>query len=348
MGLSHSYLSSPAEWSAMNDLRIDASIRSIVDDPAKNAQRAEDLGFDGVWTSETAHDSFLPHPLMAEHTSDLQMGTRIALAFTRSPMVLAYKAWDLARYSDGRFVLGLGTQVKGHNERRFSVDFEWESPGPRLREVVESIQHIFEVFQSEEQKPLDYHGEFFDFSLMTETFDPGPIDNPDVPIYIAGVNEYNIQLAGELCDGLCMHSFNTPKYTEEVIAPLVAEGAERGDRSLDDVALSASPFVITGETEEERQAQKQEVKERIAFYGSTRTYHDVLELHGWKDVGMELHELSKDGKWQEMGELITEDMLDAFAIRADPEDLLDETRDIYGDVADRVVLPLDHGAAYMD
>lgn len=178
-------------------------------------------------------------------------------------MALAYTAWDLARFSDGRFVLGLGTQVKGHNERRFSVD--WDAPGPRLREVLESLRHIFDVFQGETR--LDYEGEHYAFSLMTETFDPGPIDH-EVPIYIAGVNEYNIRLAGELCDGLAMHPFNTPAYTEDVIAPTVKEGADRSDRSREEVALSASPFVITGEKSEECKRSRAEVRQRIAFYGS--------------------------------------------------------------------------------
>ena len=321
-------------------MKIDANLHGLPHDVVDLAEAAEEMGFDGIWSHETAHDAFLPHPLVAEHTTDLQMGTRIALAFTRSPMALAYQAWDLADYSDGRFVLGLGTQVKGHNERRFSVDFEWESPGRRLREVVESIRHIFDVFQGDAER-LDYQGEFFQFSLMTETFDPGPIDHPDVPIYIAGVNEYNIRLAGELCDGLCLHAFNTPKYTEEVILPLVEEGAERGGRSLDDVVLSASPFTITGRTDEEMERRREEVRRRVAFYGSTRTYHDVLALHGWEDVGMELHELSTDNEWAAMSDLVTEEMLDAFAVEAPIDGIADAVRDAYGGLADRTGLSVD-------
>ncbi|WP_408959746.1 TIGR03617 family F420-dependent LLM class oxidoreductase [Natrinema sp. 74] len=327
----------------MSDLRIDAMVPGLSTDSGDAAARAEELGFDGVWTPEMDNDAFLPHPLIADRTDEIQQGTRIALSFTRSPMALAYTAWDLARYSDGRFVLGLGTQVKGHNERRFSVD--WESPGPRLREVVESLRHIFDVFQGEDD--LDYEGEHYSFSLMTDNFNPGPIDHPDVPIYIAGVNEYNIRLAGELCDGLDMHVFNTPGYTDEVIAPTVAEGADRGDRSLEDVSLSASPFVVTGETEAERERSRAEVKRRIAFYGSTRTYHDVLDHHGWRSVGEELHELSKEQRWDEMTDLITDEMVATFAIEAPPEALLAEAEDVYGGIADRVVLPLDHGEAFL-
>lgn len=328
----------------MSDLQIDAMLPSLSAGAIEAARRAENLGFDTVWTHETSHDAFLPIPVAAEHTDRVGLGTRIALAFTRSPMVLAYLSWDLARYSDGRFVLGLGTQVKGHNERRFSVD--WTAPGPRLREVVESLRHIWDVFQGRRER-LDYEGEHYSFSLMTEFFDPGPIDHPDIPIYIAGVNEYNIRLAGELCDGLAMHSFNTPSYTEDVITPLVTEGASRGDRSIDDVNLSASPMVVTGSTEADMDAQREYVRERIAFYGSTRTYLDVLEHHGWGDVGRELHELSVAQRWDDMPDLVTDEMVSTFAIEAPPEDLLDEARAVYGGVVDQIVLPLEHGEAFL-
>lgn len=182
---------------------------------------------------------------------------------------------------------------------------------------------------------------------MTDFFDPGPIADPEIPIYVAGVNEYNIQMAGEVADGLCMHGFNTPEYTEEVIAPLVERGAERGGRSLDEITLSASPFVITGATDEEMAKRRREIEEQIAFYGSTRTYHDVLELHGWKEVGSELHELSKRDEWAEMRELVTDEMVDAFAIEASVDELADEIRDKYSGVADRIMVDFD-GARYWE
>lgn len=330
----------------MTELRIDAHVPEVSDETIDAATTAEDFGFDAVWTAETAHDPFLPHPLIAEHTDEIDMGTQIATSFTRSPMVLAYTSWDIQRYSDGRFILGLGTQVKGHNERRFSVDFEWEQPGPRLREEVRAIKHIFDVFQGDEED-LDFDGEFYQFSLMTDTFRPEPIESDAPPIYVAGVNEYNIRTAGAVADGLCMHPFNTPKYTDEVIAPLVEDAASEAGRSLNDVDLVAGPFVITGTTDEEWERTKAEAKQRIAFYGSTRTYHDVFENHGFDDIGMELHELSKEGEWQEMAALIDDDVLDAFAIRADPEDLVDAVEEKYGGIADRVSLPLEFGEHFM-
>ena len=331
----------------MNDLKVDTRVEGLSTESAELAAKAEEFGFNGVFTPELDVDPFLPLPLVAERTDSIQLGTRIATSFTRSPMVLAYMAWDIQRFSEGRMVLGLGTQVKGHNERRFSVDFEWDSPGPRLREEVLALRHIFDVFQGNEDE-LDFDGEFYQFSLMTEEFNPGPLDVGRPAVWVAGVNEYNIKMAGEVSDGLCMHAFNTPKYTDEVIAPLIEEGAAIGDRDPDDVTLSASPFLITGETAADRERKRREVKKRIAFYGSTRTYHDVLELHGWKDVGVELHELSKDGEWEAMTELVTDEMVDAFAIEAPPLELADEILEKYGGVADRVQLGFDGSDYWKD
>jgi probable F420-dependent oxidoreductase len=328
----------------MSELKLDVSVYGSLDessllseDIAARARTAEEMGVDGVWSSETDNNGLLALPLAAEHTDEVEIGSRIVTSFTRSPMVLAYSAWDLAQYSDGRFTLGLGTQVKGHNERRFSV--EWSSPGPRLREVVESLQHIWRVFQGEEDQ-IDYQGEHYSFSLMTKFFDPGPIDHPDIPIHVAGLNEYNVRLAGELCDGLAIHSFNTPSYAEEVITPRIEEGAKRGNRSPDEVEIAARPFTITGETEEEMERRRREARRRIAFYGSTRTYHEVLNHHGWKDVGERLHELSKDNDWDQMTDLVTDEMVEAFAVEAPVEDLADEVTRKYGEVADRVMLSI--------
>ena len=330
----------------MSDIKVDTAVQGLSTESAELAATAEAFGFDGVFTPELDTDPFLPLSLVADRTDDIEIGTRIATSFTRSPMVLAYMAWDLQRFSDGRMVLGLGTQVKGHNERRFSVDFEWERPGPRFREEVLALRHIFDVFETDED--LEFDGEFYQFSLMTEEFNPGPLDVGPPKIWVAGVNEYNIKMAGEVSDALCMHAFNTPKYTDEVIAPLIEEGAEVGDRDPDEVELSASPFLITGETDDERERMREQVKRRIAFYGSTRTYHDVLDIHGWKDVGMELHELSKDGEWDEMADRITDEMVAAFAVEAPPERLADEILESYGGVADRVQLGFDGNEYWKD
>lgn len=328
----------------MSGPHIDTLVPPLSTETARVATETERLGFDGVWSMENSNDGYLPHVLTAEHTSDITLGTRIALSFTRSPMVTAQLAWDLARYSNGRFVLGLGTQVKGHNERRFSID--WDAPGPRLREVIESIRHIWDVFQGEEDG-LSYDGDHYSFSLMTERFNPGPIEDPDVPIYIGGFNEYNLQLAGELADGLSVHPFSSRRYVTDVIADHLETGASRSDREPDDVSILASPLVITGETETERDEARERVRRRVAFYGSTRTYHDALDVHDWKDVGDELHELSKEKRWDDMTELITDEMLATFAIEAPPDGLVDAATEMYDGAADRVVLPFEFADAYM-
>lgn len=323
----------------MGELKFDARVPGLPDGVVEPAKTAEEHGFDGVWSTETSHNAFLPHPLMAEHTDDVELGTSIALAFTRSPMDLAYIAWDLAAYSGGRFILGLGTQVKGHNVRRFSVDFDWESPGQRLREVIESLRHIWRVWQREDPT-LDYEGEYFQFSLMTDYVDPGPIDSPNIPIHIAGFNQYNLRLAGELCEGLQMHPLTTPKYTEDVIIPHVKEGVERGNRSFDDVELAATPLTITGETEEELAQDREATRKKLSFLGSTRTYHDVFEYYGWEEVGPELHEHSIEGRFDEMPDLISDEMLYTFAVEAEVDGLADAIRDEYGDIVDRTNMPI--------
>ena len=324
----------------MEGLKIDTIVPKLSDDSVETAQVAESAGFDHVWVSETGNNPFLPMPLITDYTDDLTFGTRITMAFTRSPMNLAQTAWDLARYSDGRFILGLGTQVKGHIERRYSM--EWYSPGPRLREIIQSLQHIWEVFQGEREE-LDYQGEYYSFSLMTEEFHPGPIDNPDIPIYVGGVNEFNIRLAGEYCDGLAMHSFNTPSYISDVIEPIVIDGLKRGNRPRDEIELSANPLIISGETREGIQEERERVRRRIAYYGSTRTYHDVLEHHGWEEIGPVLHDMSEDKRWDEMAELVTDEMIDTFAVEARYENLLDEVHRTYSGVCDRVMLSAEAG-----
>lgn len=330
----------------MADLKIDTQVHGLDHDVGETARLAEEIGFDAVWNPEVDFDSFLPLPVIAEHTEVITFGPRIATAFTRSPMLLAYKAWDLQRYSEGRFVLGLGTQVKAHNERRFSVPFEWDAPGPRLREVVEAVRHIWEVFQHEDET-LSFEGDFYQFSLLPDDFNPGPIENHHIPIHLAGVNEYNLQLAGEIGDGLVLHGFNTPTYTEEVVLPLLARGAERAGRDPREVTVAASPFVVTGRTDEEMRANRTAVKQKIAFYGSTPTYRDVLEVHGWGNVGEELTKLSREDNWADMPDLITPEILDAFAVQAPVDKLAREIEQMYSGIADRVMVDFE-GNAYWD
>jgi probable F420-dependent oxidoreductase len=243
------------------------STRNLRDVPAA-AKAAEDAGFDAIWTAEAGNDGFLPLALIAEHTRRIKMGPSVAIAFPRSPMAMAYTAWDLAGMSEGRFILGLGTQVKGHNERRFSV--KWEAPVPRLREYVLSLRAIFKCW-AEGGTRLKFEGKYYNFSLMTPFFTPPKHDHPDIPIWIAGVNEYILRLAGELCDGLHAHPFNSPKYLREFVLPHVEQGLKKAGRSRKDFQIGTTAFVIVGRNQDEIERAKAGVRQQIAFYASTRT-----------------------------------------------------------------------------
>ena len=276
------------------------------------ARKTEELGYDGLTTPEAGHDPFLPLALVAEHTSRVKLGTNVAIAFPRSPMVTAQIAWDLQQLSQGRFRLGLGTQVKGHNERRYAAPWT-AAPGPRMRDYVLCLKAMFETFQNE-KKPSYFTGDHYQFTMMSPFFNPGPIEYPHPPIYIAAVNKYMARLSGELCDGLRLHPIATFRFTKEVVLPAIEEGTKRAGRRLSDIDVIGAPFLALAEDETGVEAAKQALKQHIAFYASTRTYHTVLEFHGWLDVGLELHKLSREGKWTQMPSLISDEMLQEWAI----------------------------------
>ena len=305
---------------------------------ASYARQLEEIGYDSIITPEAGHDPFLPLMIVAEHTQRVKFGTGVAIAFPRSPFVVAQIAWDLQRYSGGRFILGLGTQVKGHNERRYSTP--WPSPpGPRLREYILCLKAIFKTFQTGARP--DFAGKHYQFSLISPFFNPGPNQNGRVPIYISAVNKYNCRLVGELCDGIRMHGFNTPKYTKEVILPSIEEGAKKAGRKLTDIDIVGGGFIVTGKNQEEIEKAKAPVKQQIAFYGSTRAYFPVLELHGWGEVGQRLFRLSMEGRWAEMADEITDEMLDEFAIVCTYDELAPRLKQRYFGV----VSTLDFGFA---
>jgi probable F420-dependent oxidoreductase len=279
---------------------------------ARNAADLEELGFDNLCMPEAGHDPFLPLAIAAEHTQRVQLATNVAIAFPRSPMVTAQLAWDLQNLSRGRFSLGLGTQVKGHNERRYSTP--WTSaPGPRMRDYFGCLKAIFASFQNP-AKPTYFEGEHYRFTLLPPFFNPGPSEWPQVPLYTAAVNPYMARLAGELCDGLRLHPVATFRYTREVLAPAIAEGAARSGRDLAGFDLIGEPFTALGRNEAEVAQAREDVRKQIAFYASTRSYHPVLAHHGWEDVGLELHRLSIAGEWAKMPALITDAMLDEWVL----------------------------------
>jgi len=282
-----------------------------LEDIPKMTQVAQELGFDGIWTSETAHDAFFPLILAAEHSKDMSLGTSIAVAFPRSPAILAYMAWDLARFSKGRFILGLGTQVKGHNVRRFSVP--WESPMKKLREIILSMRAFWDCWQNGTK--LKFDGEFYQFSLMTPFFNPGPHDYPDIPIYIAAVNPLMCQLAGELCEGVHVHPFHTAKYLQEVVWPNVNKGMEKTGRKREDITLSSTVFVVPTDDQEKMPGYEFTTRQQISFYASTPAYRIVFQTHGWGDIAEQLSKHAAAGEWDKMPNLITDEILDTLAIR---------------------------------
>ncbi|HEY5163583.1 MAG TPA: TIGR03617 family F420-dependent LLM class oxidoreductase [Terriglobales bacterium] len=298
------------------------------------ARAAEEAGYAGLWSFETQHEAFLPLAVAATVTSRITLGTSIAVAFPRSPMITAHTAWDLAQASDGRFILGLGSQVKAHNERRFSVKFE--SPAPKLREYVLALRAIWECWQN--GTPLKFEGEFYKFTLMTPFFSPGPIAHPKIPVFIAGVNHLMCRVAGEVCDGLHVHPFHSPKYIREYVLPAVAEGLKTSGRTRDAFTLASSCFVIVGDTDSERAQMAEEVRQQISFYASTRTYEPVLAAHGWEALTAELHRKSLQGDWKGMTALVTDEMLDTFAVSGSWEDIGAKLRARYEGLLNRVAL----------
>jgi probable F420-dependent oxidoreductase len=275
------------------------------------------------------HDPFLPGPLISEHTRTLGFGTAVAIAFARSPANLAYTAWDLAQTSQGRFILGLGTQVKAHIERRYGMTWP-ESVVGRLREQIEAIRAFWNTWQN--NVPLNYRGQYYKLSLMSPFFNPGPIQHPDIPIYIAGVNTGLARLAGEVAQGFHAHPFHTARYLREVILPAVIQGVANAGRNQADVKISTSAFIVTSPEEEGF------VRSQIAFYASTPSYRPVMQLHGWEETAHQLSGLAARAAWAEMPALITDHMLGEFALIATPANLPDALHTRYQGLVDRIGL----------
>jgi probable F420-dependent oxidoreductase len=296
------------------------------------AREAEERGYDGVWTAETSHDPFLPLLLAAQQTKRVELGTGIAVAFARNPMTTAVTANDLQLYSEGRFILGLGSQIKPHITKRFSM--EWSHPAARMREFVLAMRAIWDSWNNGSK--LDFRGDFYTHTLMTPFFNPGP--NPFGPpkVFLAGVGGRMTEVAGETCDGFLSHGFTTERYLREVSIPALERGLAKSGRSLDDFEISLAAFVVTGTNEDEMAASTQGTKQQIAFYGSTPAYRPVLELHGWGELQDDLNRLSKEGKWAEMAGLIDDDILDTFAVVGEPEAIAPGLHARFGDVIDRL------------
>lgn len=284
---------------------------------AEAAARIERIGFDAIWTVEAGHDPFLPLAQIAQATQRIALGTNIAVAFARSPMSMAQVAWDLQRASAGRFGLGLGTQVRAHVERRYSMPFE--HPAARLADYVRCLRAIWRNFQTGERP--DYRGPFYQFTLMNPAFHPGPIAHPEIPVYLAGVNPRMCRAAGEVADGFHVHPMHSVGYLREVVLPALDEGARAGGRHASDLELFSPVFVVTGETQAEMDAAESRVRGQISFYGSTPSYRTLLSFHGYEDVGRQLSASARRGDWNEMAKLVPDALLEEIAIVAKPSDL---------------------------
>jgi probable F420-dependent oxidoreductase len=319
-------------------MKLDAALPPVgLKDVPAIAKATEEVGFDALWTQETQHDPFLPCALITEHTTRLHVGTAIAVSFARSPANIAYTAWDLAAQSNGRFILGLGTQVKAHIERRFGQQWP-ESVTGKLREQIQVIRAFWDCWQNGTK--LNFRGEYYKITLMSPFFNPGPLPSPEgeglgvrsIPIYIAGVNTGLAKLAGELCDGFHVHPFHSVRYLREVILPAIEEGATKERRNRKDISISVTAFVAT--TPEEMNL----ARAQVSFYASTPSYRPVMDLHGWSGIAEKLSKHAAKGEWTEMPMLISDEVLNEFCLVAEESKLADELRKRYDGIADRLTL----------
>ena len=316
-------------------MKVDATLSGGLSGAGSSARQLESAGYSGIWTAETNHDPFLPLALAAEHTDHVELGTSIAVAFARNPMLLANIGWDLQAYSEGRLILGLGSQIKPHITKRFSM--EWSHPAPRMREFILAMRAIWSTWQN--GQPLQFRGEFYRHTLMTPFFTPdkAELDGFGPPkVFLAGVGELMTEVAGEVCDGFICHPFTTERYLREVTLPALARGRAKVGKSLDGLEIVGPSFVVTGADPDAIAKATAGTRQQIAFYASTPAYRGVLELHGWGGLQEQLNTLSKQGDWVAMGNLIDDDMLNTFAVVAEPENVAPEIQRRYGDVIDRI------------
>ena len=321
-------------------MKVDGGLMGDLGGAGNHARQLEAMGYHGAATAETAHDPFFPLLLAAGETEHIELMTSIAVAFSRTPMNLANIGHDLNSISKGRFVLGLGSQIRPHITKRFSMP--WSKPAARMREFISAMRAIWDCWYQGSR--LSFQGEFYTHSLMTPMFTPTDVQYGAPRVFLAAVGPLMTEVAGEVADGVIVHGFTTQKYLKEVTLPAVERGLARAGRKRDDFEVSYPGFIVTGNTEEEFNAVKSAVCKQIAFYGSTPAYAPVLGLHGWGDLQPELNTLSKQGKWDEMGTLITDEILDAFAVVAEMDEVVDKFRSRYDSLVDRTMagIPTKH------
>jgi len=315
------------------DVKLDCALAmDALAEVREVARAAEEAGFAGMWANDTKHNPFVALAIAALHSTRLELGTGVAVAFSRSPMVTAQTAWDLARLSGGRFLLGLGTQVKAHIERRFGM--RWDPPVPKLREYIHAVRAVWRAWQ--EGVPLRVEGTYYRLSLMGPFFNPGPNPRPSIPVLIAGVNDGLCRLAGEVADGFVAHPMHSGRYLREFVLPHIQEGLAKSRRSRADLQLYAPVIIAPGETRDELAAAVARARARIAFYGSTPTYRLLLDIIGYGDVADRLHALVAERRMDETPGQVPDAMLDAIVVRGTYEEIGHQLRDRYTGLADRV------------
>jgi probable F420-dependent oxidoreductase len=313
-------------------MKVDGGLPTDLHEVPTRIRELEDAGFAAAMTAETAHDPFFPLLLAAEHSERIDLMTSITVAFARSPMTLANVGHDLNAYSKGRFILGLGSQIRPHITKRFSMP--WSSPAKRMREMILAMRAIWKNWYEGER--LRFQGEFYSHTLMTPMFTPTNTDHGPPRVFLAAVGPLMTEVAGEVADGLIVHPFTTQSYMRDTTLPAIERGLAAAGRDRSDFEIAYPGFIVSGQDEKTFEATKRAVKKQISFYGSTPAYRPVLESEGWGDLQLELNRMSKQGQWDEMGTLITDEMLDAFAVVGEPGDLARGVLDRYGEVVDRM------------
>jgi probable F420-dependent oxidoreductase len=311
-----------------------------LDEAADRAAKCEGFGYDSWWATEVKTDPFLASAIAAERTERIDIGTAIAVAFARNPMTVALQANDLQLLSGGRFMLGLGSQIKPHITKRYSM--EWSHPAPRMREFILAIRAIWKSWETDGS--LDFKGDFYSHTLMTPFFNPGPNPHGNPKILLAAVGPKMTEVAGEVADGILCHGFSTEKYVREVTIPALERGAAKAGRSLDGFEIAAPAMVVAVDTDEEREAGIAMVRQQIGFYGSTPAYRPVLDVHGWGDLQDELTALTKQGAWDRISDVVHDELLETMAVIGTPEEAAAEVKRRYGDVATRIAITVPPGA----
>lgn len=312
-------------------MKVDAIITWDLDKAGAEARELEEMGYRGLKSAETSHDPFLPLLVASQHTSKVDLITGIAVAFARSPMTVANLGHDINAAAKGRFVLGLGSQIRPHITKRYSMP--WSSPAARMREYILAMRAIWACWH--EGKPLEFLGKFYTHTLMTPFFTPTNTEYGPPKVYLAAVGPLMTEVAGEVADGLLVHGFTTEAYLRETTLPALERGFAKSGRKREDFEIVYPVFSITGRDGKEEQASETKMRQQVAFYGSTPAYKGVLDSIGVGELQPELNAMSKQGRWEAMGELIDADVLDKFAVRGDAKALAAQIKARYGDIADR-------------